>query len=357
MSNQIQEHIAKQISSISNEWDNFRSEYKELKNQVSSMNIALNRPHVTSDNAGSYAEKSAFADYLRKGEVKFECSKQFSSDENEGGGLIMPHFSQEIVSQLSLTSPLRKLASVITTSSNKVDFVFEDGKFESGWVAETAERDKVGTPKLQHKQIEVHEVYAQPTATQRLIDDSSIDIYNWMLERLADQFGRNEGYAFINGDGDKKPQGILKEDKVEKIALLKEKEIHVEDILNMINRLDEYYLGNASFIMNRATLSYIQTLKDETGRFIWQPSYNDTSPQTLFGIPVYCSADMPIMSKDAKNKVIALGDFRKGYKIVDRASVNVMRDPYTSKPFVKFYATKRVGGAVIDPRAINVLEF
>lgn len=357
MSNQIQDQIVNQISSISNEWDNFRSEYKELKNQVSSMNIALNRPHINSDSTTNYVEKSAVADYLRKGEIKFECNKQFSSDENEGGGLIMPHFSQEIVSRLSLISPLRKLASVITTSSNKIDFVFEDGEFERGWVEETSERNKVGTPKLQHKQIEVHELYAQPTATQRLIDDSSIDIYNWMLERLSDHFGRSEGHAFINGDGDKKPQGILKEEKVETIDLIKEKEIHVEDILNMINRLDEYYLSNASFIMNRSTLSYIQTLKDETGRFIWQPSYNDASPQTLFGIPVYCSADMPIMSKENSNKVIALGDFKKGYKIVDRAGVSVMRDPYTAKPFVKFYATKRVGGAVVDPKAINVLEF
>lgn len=324
------------------------------------MNIALNRPHINSDSTINYGEKSAVADYFRKGEVKFECNKHFSSDENEGGGLIMPHFSQEIVSKLSLTSPLRKLASVITTSSNKVDFVFEDGNFASGWVAETADRDNATTPKLQHKQIEVHEVYAQPTATQRLIDDSSIDIYNWMLERLADNFSRSEGHAFINGDGDKKPQGILTENKVEIIALNEDKkekkEIGVEDILNMINRLDEYYLADASFIMNRAILSYIQTLKDNSGRFIWQPSYNDTSPQTLFGIPVYCSADMPIISKENTNKVIALGDFKKGYKIVDRAGISVMRDPYTTKPFVKFYATKRVGGAVVDPRAINVLE-
>jgi HK97 family phage major capsid protein len=344
--------IVEQLNSIANNWDNFKLEYKHMKAQVSDIQTALNRPGY--GNMALNTEKSIAADYLRKGEIKMELKDQFSSAADSGGGLILPTLSNEIVSNMQALSPIRRLASVDNISSNELDIIVEDQEFETGWVSEIEARKETKTPKLKQKKILVHELYAQPMATQRLIDDSSIDMYSWISQRLSEYFSRIENYAFIHGDGDNKPKGILTEQNVKVVKTAKKTTISIEDILKLMNELGEYYMNNASFVMHRSTLSYIQTLKDATGRFIWQPSYNDQKPQTLFGIPLYCCEDMPTMAED--KKVIALGDFKSGYKIVDRQGINIMRDPYTHKPFVKFYAVKRVGGEVIQPAAIKLLE-
>jgi HK97 family phage major capsid protein len=171
---------------------------------------------------------------------------------------------------------------------------------------------------------------------------------------LAECFCEIENQAFINGDGNNKPNGMLVNNDIVAVKAQADQEISIEDILNLINELHQGYHANAAFLMHRTTLSYIQTLKDEAGRFIWQPSYTQKSPQTLFGINLYCCEQMPVIGEG--KKVIALGDFKRGYKIVDRSQISIMRDCYTNKPFVKFYTTKRVGGDVVDSAAIKFLQ-
>jgi HK97 family phage major capsid protein len=344
--------IIEQVNLISNNWENFKQEYKDMKKQVSQMQTALNRP-LHSDVAFDM-EKSAATDYLRKGEVKMEFKDQFSSSQDSGGGLILPSLCNEIISNIQAISPIRKLASVDRISTNELDIIIEDQEFETGWVSEIGERRETKTPKLKQKKILVHELYAQPMATQRLIDDSSIDIYNWISDRLVDYFAHVENHAFIHGDGDNKPKGILAAENIQSIKAQEEEKINIEDILKLINSLGEHHLAKASFLMHRSTLSYIQTLKDDAGRFIWQPSYSDLQPQTLFGIPLYCCDDMPTIEKG--KKAIAVGNFKAAYKIVDRQDIYIMRDPYTHKPFVKFYAVKRVGADVVNTAAIKLLE-
>ena len=199
----------------------------------------------------------------------------------------------------------------------------------------------------------MHELYAQPKATQKLIDDAAIDINSWLVERLVDSFIKAENEAFIIGDGDKKPFGILTNADVKKVDT--GAVVTAEILLELINELDEEYIANASFLMNRSTLASIQSLKDETGRFIWQQSLSEPLKQTIFGIPVFCSSYMPNVGEN--NLAIAIGDFKTAYKIVDRANIGVMRDPYTEKPFVKFYAVKRVGGDVVMPSALKFAKF
>ncbi len=174
-----------------------------------------------------------------------------------------------------------------------------------------------------------------------MIDDSAIRIESWLIERLRDSFVKAENDAFINGDGKKRPQGILSgyHDKIEHFDM--GEQVTAEKLLDFINLLDEEYLANASFLMNRTTLSFIQKLQDNNGRFIWQQSLSDSLKQTIFGVPVVCCSEMPSIKKD--NIAIAIGDFKSAYKIIDRGGINIMRDPYTDKPFVKFYAVKRVG--------------
>jgi HK97 family phage major capsid protein len=219
---------------------------------------------------------------------------------------------------------------------------------------EEGARDETSTPKLTTLKIPVHELYAQPKATQKLMDDSAINIEDWLTQRLADSFAASENEAFIIGDGDKKPFGLLANNKV-KVLGSKEKVPTAEFLLSMINELPEEFLAGATFLMNRTTLAMIQSLCDQTGRFIWQQSLSDSLKQTIFGVPVICTPHMPVIKEGAP--AIVLGDINAAYKIVDRSDAKLMRDPYTEKPFVKFYATKRVGGGVVNPNAIRIAAF
>ena len=176
------------------------------------------------------------------------------------------------------------------------------------------------------------------------------------MERLQDSFVKAENQSFILGDGNNQPKGLLTygHDVIGRVAAETEGELKISDILNLINELGDHYLANASFLMHRSTLSEIQKIQDANGRFLWQPSISEGAPGTLFGIPLVCSSDMPKF--ETGNLAIALADFKSGYKIVDRAGLSITRDPYTEKPFVKFYSVKRVGGDVVDPNAIKLLK-
>ena len=248
---------------------------------------------------------------------------------------------------------MRQLSSIESISTRSLDIVLENGAFASGWVAEAGAREATDTPHLLKKTIHAHEIYAQPKATQSIIDDSEINIDNWLVEKLTDSFVRLENEAFISGDGNNKPFGLLANADVTRIDV--GATIKSGMLLNLINSLEEGYLSNASFLMNRKTLSAIQALTDDTGRFIWQQSLSDPLKQTIFGVPVVVSSHMPDVAADALS--IAIGDFKSAYKIVDRANINLVRDPYTDKPYIKFYAVKRVGGDVVNPNAVKFAKF
>ncbi len=248
---------------------------------------------------------------------------------------------------------MRQIASIETISTRALDIIIEDGAFVSGWIGEDKARPDTDTPKLKKKTIQAHEIYAQPKATQSIIDDSEINIESWLAERLIDSFVKLENEAFINGDGTNKPNGLLKDVKVQAIAA--GTEVTPRMLLELINSLDEGYLANASFLMSRGTLSAIQSLQDTSGRFIWQQSLTDPLQQSIFGIPIVISSHMPEIGADSLS--IAVGDFKSAYKIVDRLGINLLRDPYTDKPFVRFYAVKRVGGDVVNPAAVKFAKF
>jgi hypothetical protein len=274
--------------------------------------------------------------------------------ENDGGVLIGRTINNQIISNIETKSPLRKIASVEQISGSYIDFVIENGEFESGWVAELSERPDTGSSKLVQKRIQVHELYAQPKATNKLIEDSEINFNNWLIEQISDSFIKKENESFISGDGENKPKGILNNTEVKIIKSQEEGKILIKDILNLINSLDENYIGNASFLMNRSTLADIQNFQDNNGRFIWQKSISTEMNDTLFGIPVYCCSYMPNLEKG--KLPIIFGDFRSGYKILDRKNIYITKDPYTDKPFIKFYAVKRVGADVLDSKALKILK-
>lgn len=346
------------IDEISLDVKSFLSRSSKLSEKINNIEGKINKMQnyflkpIISENV-NLEEKSAFNDFIRKGTEGDLITKSFSGGGDDGGVLITSTLSKQIITGISARSPMRRLASIESISTRALDIIIEDGSFGSGWVAETAARNSTDTPHLRKKTIHAHELYAQPKATQSIMDDSEINIENWLVGRLTDRFVQLENEAFISGDGDNKPFGLLRNEEIERVEV--GAEVNSDILLNLINELEEEYLSNATFLMNRKTLSAIQGLKDETGRFIWQQSLSDPLKQTIFGVPVMISAHMPNIADNALS--IALGDFKSAYKIVDRSNINLVRDPYTDKPYVKFYAVKRVGGDVVNPVAIKFAKF
>lgn len=349
--------INSKIDNISLDVKKFLSSSEELSQKINIIEDKMNKMQnyflrpITSDYV-DLEEHKAFNDFLRKGVASDLITKSLSGDD-DGGVLLAPKLQKKIISSIIAKSPMRQLASVESISTRALDIIVENGDFGSGWVSETAEREVTDIAKLTKKTIHIHELYAQPKATQSIIDDSEINIENWLAERLSDSFTKLENEAFITGDGDNKPFGLLKNSEIEQIE--SGTGVSPNVILRLINRLPEDYLSNATLLMNRNTLSAFQGIKDETGRFIWQQSLSDPLKQTIFGVPVVISSNMPDIG--AGNISIALGDFKSAYKIVDRSNIKIVRDPYTDKPYIKFYAVKRVGGDVVNPQAIKFAKF
>jgi HK97 family phage major capsid protein len=348
--NKINE-IARDVKSFLARESNKSMKISEMESKINKMQNYISRPE--SSNFSNLEEKKSFGNYIRKGIQDDLIKKSFSGGNDEGGVMLTPTLSNQIISMINQRSMMRQIASVEKISTRSLDIIFEDGEFGSGWVAEVANRAETNTPKLKRQTINAHEIYAQPKATQSLIDDSEINVENWLSERIVDSFVKLENEAFVIGDGTNKPKGFLLDAKIEQIDV--DSAVSLETLLELMNSLDEGYLANASFVMNRKTLSSIQGLKDEEGRFVWSQSLADPLKQTIFGIPVFTSPHIPDVAKDKLS--IALGDFKSAYKIVDRDDISIMRDPYTEKPFVKFYAVKRVGGDVVNPSAIKLAKF
>ena len=309
--------------------------------------------------------KQAFSAYLRKGqdsnlEELQRKALSVNSDPN-GGYLVTPQMSSVILSTIKESSPMRALASVQTIGTDSLDYMVDDGDFSSSWTGETSTRNDTDNSTLGKKTIETHELFAQPKATQRLIDDSAINIEQWIAEKVADKFARVEATAFITGNGTNKPKGILAYangtglDKIEQINAGDASLITSDGLIKLFYALKDEYARNATFLMNRLTVQAVRLLKETTtGNYLWMPGLAAGAPDTILGRPVQQAADMPTVASNAL--AVAFGDFRRGYTIVDRDGIRTLRDPFTSKPFVKFYTTKRVGGEVVNGEAIKLLK-
>jgi HK97 family phage major capsid protein len=207
-------------------------------------------------------------------------------------------------------------------------------------------------------EIPVHEIYAKPKITQTLLDDTVFDVESWLARKVGSKFSRKQNTAFILGDGIKQPRGVLTypagsgHKQIEQIVSGNATALTGDGIIALTGSLKEAYLANATFLMNRATLTQLRTLKDGQGNYLWQPNYQLGLAQTLVGYPIRTGEDMPTVAAGALP--IAFGDFREAYLIVDRQGVRVLRDPYSSKPFVEFYHTARVGGDVVNFEAIKL---
>jgi HK97 family phage major capsid protein len=290
----------------------------------------------------------------------------------DGGYTVTPDTSGRIVKRIYETSPMRQVASVTTIGTDRLEGFADLGEGTAGWVGETAPRPATGTPQLGKWEIPVHEMYAFPQATQKLLDDSMFDIEAWLADKTSDKFTRTENAAFLNGDGILKPRGLLTyptaatADGSRSWGTFQ----HVltgtdgtfgtttngtDKLIDLVYSVKAAYRANASFMMARATIGAVRKLKDGQGNYAWQPSLSALSGGTILGFNVVEAEDMPAMAADSLS--LAFGDFRETYQIVDRIGIRVLRDALTNKPYVGFYTTKRVGGDAIHFEAVKFLKF
>lgn len=334
------------------------AELKGIKAAAARTTQGGNGQEITDAEQKTAEYKKNFGQFLRKG-VEFKANT--SNSDEDGGYLVTPEMSSEIVTKIFESSPMRQLASVQVISSDALELLEDLELIASGWVGETSARPATDTTKLKMIKIATHEIYAQPLATQKLLDDAAVNVESWIAGKVAQKFALDEATAFINGNGSGKPKGILAYDngtgfnQVEQLETSTSLTIKGDDLIDLTYGLKGEYKKSASFLAQRATIKEFRKLKDLQGRYLWEPGLNGSAQATLLGAPLYEAADMAAAGV-AGNLAVAFGDFKAGYQIVDRIGIRVIRDVYTNKPFTMFYTTKRVGGGVKNFEAIKLLK-
>ena len=348
-------------------------EQKQLLDRVL---LRQSRPSLDAREPKSTLElqhKAAFDSYVRKGDPAALAAleqKALSIGSNpDGGYLVPPETEQAVMRAVRDISPIRAAASVQQVSSNVYNKPFSTNGFAAGWAAETAARPQTGTTTLASLSFATAELYAMPAATTALLDDSVVNIDEWIAEEVRTTFAQQEGTAFVTGDGVNKPKGFLAYTNVAQaswswgnmgylatgVAGALPASTPSDKLIDLIYTLKAQYRPNARFCMSRATQAVVRKLKDTTNNYLWQPAAQPGGTPSLMGFPVIESEDMPAIATDSFS--LAFGDFQRGYLVVDRVGMRILRDPYTAKPYVLFYTTKRVGGGVQDFNAIKLMKF
>ncbi|MCQ8781078.1 phage major capsid protein [Mangrovibrevibacter kandeliae] len=317
--------------------------------------------------------RQAFEAYVRggdEGRLRRMEAKAMSGLAGTDGGFLVPEETEtEIGRRLAAISPIRSIATVRTVSSSLLKKPFAVSGAQTGWVGETAARPETAAPQLAELSFPTMELYAMPAATNALLDDAAVDIDRWLGEEVEQAFAAQESAAFVVGDGVSKPKGFMTYDTVDETAWIWGKVGTVptgadgaflaggaaDSLIDLVYALKAGYRQNASFVMNRRSQAAVRKLKDADGNYLWQPPASAGARATLMGFPMVEAEDMPDIAVDAN--AIAFGDFARFYLIVDRQGVRVLRDPYSAKPYVLFYTTKRVGGGIQDFDAAKFLAF
>ena len=329
---------------------------------------ALDRSRPQLDGRGGMANseyKEAFAGYVKRGEEK---ALQVGS--NPDGGFVVPAEAEsEITRLMNAVSPIRAISGVRQVSSSVYKRPISISGPQVGWVGETAARPTTNAPTLAELSYPTMELYAMPAATSAFLDDAAVDVGQWIAEEVNAAFAAQETTAFVTGDGVNKPKGFLAAPAVAEAgwswgnlgyvatgAAGALPAANASDVLiDLVYALKAGYRQNASWVMNRKTQASLRKLKDADGNYLWQPAVSAEGRATFMGFPLVEAEDMPNIGANAM--AVAFGDFKRGYLIVDRRGVSVLRDPFSAKPYVLFYTTKRVGGGVADFDAIKLLKF
>jgi HK97 family phage major capsid protein len=346
-----------------------REEMAQLKSRMDAQAVASARPALSGAKGG---DKPFVDSYLRKGlESGVELKALAGTTDAAGGYAVPEEIDSQIGRLLTSISPIRAIANVVRVGSSGYRKLVTAGGTPSGWVSETAGRPETATPSFTEVAPPFGELYANPAASQAMLDDAAFDVEAWLANEIATEFARAEGSAFVAGNGVNRPKGFLagpnsaQGDSARPFGTLQYLATGAagafpgsnpaDKLIDLVQTLRPPYRQGAVFVMNSATASSIRKFKTAAGAFLWQPSTVAGQPDSLLGYPVVEAEDMPDVAADSLS--IAFGNFRVGYLIAERNETQILRDPFTNKPFVHFYATKRVGGQVANSEAIKLLKF
>ncbi|TCS63799.1 HK97 family phage major capsid protein [Primorskyibacter sedentarius] len=330
------------------------------------------RPALAMTADAEVPHQKAFNAYLRSGDddglrgLELEGKAMSTAVNGDGGYLVDPVTSASVNSVLSTTASIRAIANVVNVEATSYDVLIDTSEIGAGWASETGSSTETGTPIVDRIAIPLHELSALPKASQRLLDDAAFDIEGWLAGRIADKFARAEAAAFISGDGNDKPTGFLTHPAVDNDVWSWGNIGYVptgadgafagaDALIDLVYALGAEYRANGTFVMNSKTAGLVRKMKDADGRFLWSDGLAAAEPARLLGYRVLIAEDMPDVASGAD--AIAFGDFGTGYTVAERPDLRVLRDPFSAKPHVLFYATKRVGGDVSDFAAIKLLRF
>lgn len=345
-----------------------RGEVDEVKSRLDKVSRAAARP-VLSGGSPASPELKGFVDgYLRQGR-ETELKAMTGTVAADGGYAIPHEIDALIAAQLKVISPIRAIAQVVQVGTAGYRKLVTSGGTASGWVSETAARPETTTPKFNEIVPPMGELYANPAASQAMLDDAAFDLEGWLAGEIAAEFARAEGAAFVNGTGTNQPRGFLSAptattgDATRPFGTLQviasgnatgfdaAPELK---LIDLVHALKSGHRQGACFVMNSKTMAAVRKFKAADGTFLWQPGVLEGQPSRLLGYPVVEVEDMPDIAANACP--IAFGNFKAGYLITERRATSILRDPFTNKPYVNFYATKRVGGQVLDSDAIKLLR-
>jgi HK97 family phage major capsid protein len=352
-----------------------RAELDQLKAKIAAGVIQAQRVplDVIGRDGVKSAEAASFVDqYLRRGiESGLETKAIGSSTDAIGGYAVPEEIDRSIDETLIAISPIRAIANVVKVGSAGYRKLIASGGTPSGWVGFEAARPETGTPTFTEVVPASGDLYANPAASQQMLDDAMFDVEKWLAHEIATEFARAEGKAFVAGTGASQPLGFLSSpnaataDSARPIGTLQflgtgtaggfPASNPADKLIDLVQTLRSPYRQGAVFVMNSATAASIRKFKTADGAFMFQPSLAAGQPATLLGYPLIEAEDMPDIA--AGSLAIAFGNFRAGYVVAERNATTILRDPYTHKPYVHFYATKRIGGQVVNSEAIKLLKF
>ncbi len=358
------------LDGVKSDVDAIRAENATMRERIERLARTGSRPSLGGGEGKAPETKSFVDQYLRRG---LETGiKSFTAATGADGGFAVPREIDALIARtLADISPIRSIAQVVQTGTAGYRKLVTTGGTPSGWVSETAARPETDTPSFAEIAPPSGELYANPAASQAMLDDAAFDVEGWLAGEIAEEFARAEGAAFVGGSGTNRPRGFLtgtptpQDDAARAFGTLQYVASGADGnfassapenrLIDLVHALRPAYRQGASFVMNSSTLARIRKMKSDDGAFLWQPSLAAGQPATLLGYPVVEAEDMPDIA--ANSLSIAFGNFRAGYLIAERSATTILRDPFTNKPFVHFYATKRIGGQVMNSQAIKLMKF
>ncbi|MCW1429157.1 phage major capsid protein [Novosphingobium sp. JCM 18896] len=348
--------------------DRLSTDVEEVKSRLDRVARAAGRPALDGGGIASPEVKGFVDGYLRQGRES-EIKSLSGSVLADGGYAVPREIDAAIAARLRNISPIRSIAQVVQTGTAGYRKLITTSGTAAGWVSETAARPETATPAFAEIVPPAGELYANPAVSQTMLDDAAFDLESWLAGEIATEFARAEGQAFVSGSGTNQPKGFLAAptaataDGVRAFGTLQFLASGNASgfdaapdlkLIDLVHQLKAAHRQNATWVMNATTLASVRKLKDAHGAFLWQPGIAQGQPDRLLGYPVVEAADMPDVA--AGTFPIAFGNFQAGYLIAERNATTILRDPFTNKPFVHFYATKRVGGQVLDSDAIKLLK-